>query len=146
MGTISYSNYGTKGGYNYISHKYIYIYVCIYIYSTTDTNYIPHIKREIYIIIYIYIYPSYAYRNSNDLPTLWIPERPSTATRTCRCDSSTSSCKQSAATSLLAVSSSDPVRAVARPVVILPCGDFWGELGKKIEKHMGKHGENTEKT
>ena len=56
---------------------------------------------------------------------------------TCRCDSSTKSCRQSAATSLLAVSSSDPVRAVARPVVILRCygknrGNLGWELGKKI--------------
>ena len=63
-----------------------------------------------------------------------VPEKPSTATRTCRCDSSTSSCKQSAATSLLAVSSSDPVRAVARPVVILPCGDFWENMEKTQRK------------
>ena len=63
---------------------------------------------------------------------------------TCRCESSTSSCRQSAATSPV-VSSCEPVRAVARPVVILPWGNLggtWEKNGEKQRKTTGKHGES----
>ena len=123
-----------------ISHINKYIYICIYIYSTTDTNYIPHIKIYIYILPIICIQKFQWSTNPLD-PRKAIHCDPHVSLRKLHQQLQTER-RHVAVGCLQQRSRTCRGTAGGHPAVWRFLGGTW----EKIEKHMGKHGENTEKT